>query len=323
MGPETNFWTCHQVSKRCPVEATVLGYYPDFRINTFLAAVFGLCMLGNVVTGIWKRTWAYSGFLAAGCGLELAGYVARTQLSNNPWNKVAFQTQICAIIIGPTVICISLYLTLKHITLAVDPSLSRLRPVLYPLVFVPADVSCLILQAIGGGLAAGARWDKTRWLINGNRLIIGGISLQCLVLGLFGSLCLDYYCRVKRRVKGKVRPETRAVWGDRRLRKFCYALLGAYIGIMIRCLYRIAEMARGWGNEIMRDEPSFIVLEGFMILIPVIVLALFPAGVFFPAMAKPRSDERRKNADEPKELDDSKTSVSRGPTLLNWPGLLL
>ncbi|RYP73638.1 hypothetical protein DL771_003526 [Monosporascus sp. 5C6A] len=277
MGPETNFWTCHQVSKRCPVEATVLGYYPDFRINTFLAAVFGLCMLGHVATGIWKRTWAYSGFLAAGCGLELAepvgdeladssftelGYVARTQLSNNPWDIAAFQTQICAIIIGPTVICISLYLTLKHITLAVDPSLSRLHPGLYPLVFVPADVSCLILQAIGGGLAAGARWDKTRWLINGNRLIIAGISLQCLVLGLFGLLCLEYCCRVKRRVKGKTCPETRTVWGDRRFRKFCYALLGAYIGIMIRCLYRIAEMARGWGNEIMRDEPSFIILEG-------------------------------------------------------------
>lgn len=24
----------------------------------------------------------------------------------------------------------------------------------------------------------------------------------------------------------------------------------------------IAEMAEGWGNKIMRDEPSFIVLEG-------------------------------------------------------------
>ncbi|RYP16328.1 hypothetical protein DL765_005178 [Monosporascus sp. GIB2] len=262
MGPETNFWTCHQVSKRCPVEGTVLGYYPNFRINTFLAATFGLCMLGHVVTGIWKRTWAYSGFLVAGCGLELAGYVARTQLSNNPWNKAAFQTQICAIIIGPTVICISLYLTLKHIILAVDPSLSRLRPGLYPLVFVPADVSCLILQAIGGGFAAGARWDKVRWLVNGNRLIIAGISIQCLVLGLFGFLCLEYFCRVQKRVQDRARPGARAVWGDRRFRKFCYALLAAYIGILIRCLYRIAEMAGGWGNKIMRDELSFIVLEG-------------------------------------------------------------
>lgn len=25
---------------------------------------------------------------------------------------------------------------------------------------------------------------------------------------------------------------------------------------------RIAEMAGGWGNKIMQDEPSFIVLEG-------------------------------------------------------------
>ncbi len=204
--------------------------------------------------------------------------MARVGLSRNPWDSAAFQVQICAIILGPTVVCVPLYLTLKHVALAVggyhgggggggrpspsSPSLvSRVRPALYPLVFVPADVSCLVLQAAGGGLAVGARWTNARMLDAGNRLIIAGIALQCVVLAAFGLLCLEYFCRVRAMARARARdqatatatataaagawalggvpgPATCAVWDDGRFRLFCYALLGAYVGILLRCLYR-------------------------------------------------------------------------------------
>ena len=177
--------------------------------------------------------------------------MARTQLSLNPWNGEAFQAQICAIILGPTLICISLYLTLKHITLAVDPSLSRLRPQLYPLVFIPADISCLVLQAIGGRLAAGAGWDHPMMLTSGNRLIIAGISLQCIVLGIFGLVYVEFFYRVSRKVRaGKASPTTCRAWESRRFRWFCCVLLGAYTGIFIRCVYRLVlSILRGHGHD--------------------------------------------------------------------------
>jgi hypothetical protein len=52
-------------------------------------------------------------------------------------------------------------------------------------------------------------------------------------------------------------------------------------------------MAGGWGNHIMQDEPSFIVLEGFMVLIPCILLAVFSPGILFPQMAARMSAPRR------------------------------
>ena len=165
--------------------------------------------------------------------------MARTLLSRNPWNGGAFLAQICAIILGPTLICISLYLTLKHITMAVDPALSRIQPRMYPLIFVPADVSCLVLQAIGGGLAAGALWNNLSMLRSGNRLIIAGISLQCLVLVAFGAFCLEFFFRARGRIAAdEASPATRLVWASGRFRLFCYALLGAYVGILVRCVYR-------------------------------------------------------------------------------------
>lgn len=190
----------------------------------------------------------------------------------NPFNQSAFRLQICAIILAPTLLCIAVYVTLKHVVLSLNPALSRLRrPRLYPLLFVPADVSCLVLQAIGGGVAAVATGDDPALLLAGDRVIIAGIVLQVVVLAAFGALSADYLVRVRRWLaapdsvpagQGGDVDAARALWSDGRFRRFLYAVSGAYICILIRCIYRIAEMSGGWGSTIMRDEPSFIVLEG-------------------------------------------------------------
>ncbi|GAB1319612.1 hypothetical protein MFIFM68171_09822 [Madurella fahalii] len=280
------YYSCHEVSPTCPVEATTLGYYPNRGINIFFAIGFGIAMIVTLVFGIWKKTWSYMAFIAAGCALELAGYAARVPLTDNPWNKQAFETQIVAIILSPTLVCISIYLTLKHVCLALNPALSRVRPHLYPFVFVPLDVSCLCVQAIGGALAASAATSNLAMVQHGNRCIIAGIVLQVVVLLFFGTVGGDYYLRVKKWIRSdEADPEAVALWKDRNFRLFVYAVVGAYSGILIRCIYRIAEMAGGWGNHIMQDEPSFIVLEGFMVLIPCILLAVFPPGILFPQMA--------------------------------------
>ena len=306
--------SCTEVSKYCPVERTVLGYYPSLGANAFLAAGFGACIIGLVATGVMKRTWGYSSALTAGCILEFAGYVARTQLHYNPWNQDAFKTQICAIVLGPTLICVSIYLTLKHVVLSVNPELSRIGPRLYPLIFVPADVSCLVLQAIGGGLAAAAGRNSTKLLNAGNNVIITGIALQAALLMAFGVLCVDYYTRCRKWLASHAGDNSeqaehmRTAWNDKKFRMFCFAVFGAYSFILIRCIYRIAEMAGGWGNHIMQDEPSFIALEGCCILIAVALLTAFPPGFLFPAMAE------RERARFQKKSKASKTAAGEVAT---------
>ncbi|KAK6079621.1 rta1 domain-containing protein [Seiridium cupressi] len=293
---------CTEVSALCPVAATVLGYYPNLGVNAFLATGFGICLIALIVVGAWKRTWGYSAALIAGCILELAGYIGRVQLHYNPYNQSAFETQICAIILAPTLICISIYLTLKHVVLSLNPSLSRVRPRLYPIIFVPADVSCLVLQAIGGALAASAGSDNADLLLTGDRVIIVGIALQVVVLLSFGLMSADYFRRAGRWLRsGEASPQAREMWTSKNFRLFFYAVLGAYCGIFIRCIYRIAEMSGGWGSTIMRDQPSFVVLEGFMILIPVALLSAFPPGFLFPAMAERESQRFRRKGKKTSE----------------------
>lgn len=47
-------------------------------------------------------------------------------------------------------------------------------------------------------------------------------------------------------------------------------------------------MAGGWGNHIMQDEVSFMILDGGLVLICVTMLTAFHPGLFFPQMANAR-----------------------------------
>lgn len=188
----------------------------------------------------------------------------------------------------------SVYLTLKHAALAINPELSRIPAKWYPRIFLPADLSCLIVQAIGGGIAAAAGHTNQKLQESGNRAIIAGIVLQVVVLGFFGIMGADYLVRAAKWVK---KPEAQgtpglANWQNRNFRMFITAVSVAYIAIFIRCIYRIAEMAGGWGNHIMQDEPSFLVLDATLVLVAVFLLTFFHPGLLFPQMS---NGYRRKN----------------------------
>lgn len=237
------FYACKEVSPECPVSRTTLGYYPNKGFNIFFAVMFGIAMVVCSSVGIRKRTWSYAAFITAGSALELAGYAARVPLGDNPWNSNAFETQIVAIILGPTLLCVSIYLTLKHICLSLNPALSRIRPSLYPWIFVPCDITCLLVQAIGGSIAASAsaqgKAPNAQLLQAGNRLIIAGIALQVVVLSFFGLCAADYYRRMKGWVgTPEATPEAAALWNNKNFRMFIYAVTAAYFMILVRCIYR-------------------------------------------------------------------------------------
>jgi hypothetical protein len=67
------YYSCNEVTPMCPVEATTLGYYPNRGINIFFVIGYTVATVVALVLGIRKKTWSYTGFIAAGCALELAG----------------------------------------------------------------------------------------------------------------------------------------------------------------------------------------------------------------------------------------------------------
>lgn len=116
-----------------------------------------------------------------------------------------------------------------------------------------------MLQGAGGGLAASADTQSTQDV--GSNLMLTGIVWQVVTLLLFAALAADFFLRAHRN-RADLTDAAKEIRRTARFSLFLAGLVLAYLGIAIRCVYRIAELAGGWGNEIMQNDAEFIVLEG-------------------------------------------------------------
>lgn len=91
--------------------------------------------------------------------------------------------------------------------------------------------------------------------------MLAGIVWQVVTLIVFAALAGDFVLRVSR-ARSSLTLAASDLLKDRKFRLFAVGLVIAYLTITIRCIYRIAELAGGWGNDIMQNEAEFIVLEG-------------------------------------------------------------
>ena len=298
--------TCEEISLKCPVELTLYGYYPNLGVNSMFVAIFGLCFIAQVGMGTFRRTWTFllaMGFATVG---ECIGYAGRVMMNANPWDSAGFKTQICCLVLAPSFLAAAIYLTLKHVVLYCGPEHSRLKPRLYPWVFIGCDLGSIVLQACGGGVAAAAGDEGTKnrqkLLDAGNGLIIAGIGFQIATMTACAILMTDFYRRFRKAKKQSLRSDgmvsTASDWEKNRnnpavkrnFRLFIVAIMIAFFATLIRCVYRMPEMAglsaddRGWGNKLMRQEVEFLLLDGMMIATACVLLTVFHPGFFFPPM---------------------------------------
>lgn len=268
--PKGDFRQCLEVSPECPVEATLYGYYPNLGANVFYVAIFGLCFLATLIIGIITKTWTYTLALGIGTFGETCGYVGRIMMNGNPWSDSGMKLQICCLVLAPSFVAAAIYLTLKHFVQYLGPEHSIIKARLYPWIFIGCDFGSIVLQAVGGGMAS-AGPSKQKLINGGNHLIVAGIAFQVITMIVCGIFVLVYIYRYRktgsthRNSNEKSNYELDKEHGHIRVGKvklFGWMVSLAYFTVLIRCIYRVPEMAGGWGNALMRNEVEFIVLDG-------------------------------------------------------------
>ncbi|RYP20482.1 hypothetical protein DL767_009436 [Monosporascus sp. MG133] len=171
---------CTEVTPKCPAEATAYGYHPVLGVNSALCAVFGVLCILQLTFCLLTRVRAYSMVIACGC---LLGWLI---MHNNPWNPAGMRLQIVCLIIAPTFIAAGIYLTLN------------------------CDIGSIVLQAIGGGVAAAAAEESMNLLETGNGIAISGIAFQVTTMLICGVLAAEYIIEVlryRRHAKGVVQAQ--------------------------------------------------------------------------------------------------------------------
>lgn len=168
------------------------------------------------------------------------------------------QSSVC-LTIAPVFFTASIYVTLSQAIIFLAPTVSRFEPRLFYWIFIPADIVCLVLQAAGGALSTESEGGQV-----GVDISIAGLVLQVVVIAVFIGAFADYMIRYFRSGYASA-----LGW---RLKVFFAGLSVSILLILIRCCYRVAELNQGYTGDLMHDEISFVILEGFAIVIAVAAL---------------------------------------------------
>ncbi|KAI0103096.1 RTA1-domain-containing protein [Hypoxylon sp. NC0597] len=254
----------------CPLEWSVLEYRPSLGANIAFICIFGILMLAHTALGVLWKSWWFLGCMGVGCLTEILGYGGRIMLYYNPFSFSGFMMQIICIGCAPVFYSAAIYVTMSKVVENLDPSLSRVKPKLYYIIFIISDVFSLTLQGVGGGLSTSTSGSSQTAV----DLTLTGLSFQVFSMVVFCSLLADYMIRYSKR---------RTITSTR-LKIFLAFLSIAILLILARCGYRVAELSDGYLGGLIHNEPLFIALDGVLIALAVIALCIgHPGLVFLPS----------------------------------------
>ncbi|KAL8716365.1 MAG: hypothetical protein Q9220_000272 [cf. Caloplaca sp. 1 TL-2023] len=222
--------------------------------------------------------------MVSGCILEVLGYIGRLMSYHDPFSENGFLMQICCLTIAPAFMAAGVYLTLSRIVTTFGAENSRIKPLSYPRIFIPCDVLSLVLQALGGGMASAAS-HSNKSPETGDHIMVTGLAFQVFTLLVFMILCADFairtVVRMNRMGQAALDPTHATLRRSGKFRAFLVALTLSTICIFIRSVFRVVELGEGWEGALIKNQTLFIVLEGVMVVIAVLVLNIFHPGLCF------------------------------------------
>lgn len=300
----------------CCLDQGQIRYIPNLAGNALFAAIFGILIIPNLFFGIRYKTWSFLAWLVLGLVGEVVGYIGRLMLNDNIFSFDGFLMYLIPLTIAPAFITASIYLCLARVICVMDPNLAhtRLKPMTYTKIFVTFDIISLILQGAGGGVAATA--DDQKMNDMGVNIMIAGLAFQVFSLVVFIGLCGDFAWRLYRGiVSSKLRSigtgtnssssyalprgltkrptwvqrseelggiatiDYAAIKASKMFKGFIGGLVVATILILVRSVYRLAELQEGFDGELANHEVTFMILEGPMIILSCIGLTIFHPGL--------------------------------------------
>ena len=124
----------------------------------------------------------------------------------------------------------------------------------------------------------------------GDNIMIAGLSFQVFTMFVFMLCSADFGFNAWRRYKAlgdaafDQSASVRAIRNSKLFKGFLGALTLSTICIFWRCVFRVAELSKGWTGPLMKNQPMFIGFEGVMIVVAVVALNVFHPSVCFKEM---------------------------------------
>ncbi|EGV64644.1 phospholipid-translocating ATPase rsb1 [Yamadazyma tenuis] len=285
----------------------------DFRLNRaaniIYLTLFGLLWLYYTsMFSVSRYQWFNVSFFC-GYTLEFIGFIGRILAFVDATEINYFLLEFVSLTISPAFIMAGIYFTFGQLVATYGRKYSLLKPLWYTYIFISFDVTSLVIQAIGGGIAS-AESSENKDTSLGTNIMIAGIVFQVFSMSVFLILWFDFLLRIFFKPEGsptrtplsffRLLFNTRVAnqlkithmdgsynpkFADLRARPlvnfYPLAITIGTLAIYVRCIYRVVELAQGWSGYLISHEVYLMVLDAAMVAICGLVFTGFhPYFVF-------------------------------------------
>ncbi|PSK40557.1 hypothetical protein C7M61_000204 [Candidozyma pseudohaemuli] len=298
--------------------------------NVFFCVIFGVVTIWHFVVGALYRYWYFFFVLGIGSGLDFGGYLARSVSATDETLVDPFLVQIIVLTIAPAFIMAGVYYMLGRQLVYIGEGYSWLKPRWFSYIYVTCDVISLVIQAIGGGMAATAL-SANKDTDDGTHVMVAGIAFQVATMSSFFIVGGNFVARVWFRAS----PDVRFSWSNffsllfnvgkanelhqklepnydpkyahvrgRKLFPYVFtSIFAATVLIYIRCIYRLVELSEGWTGYTIRHEAFLFGLDAAMVFLTVLLFVPFHPG-FIWGKYHPTLSFKKKSEPQPEEEYD-------------------
>ncbi|KAF8595570.1 RTA1-domain-containing protein [Ceratobasidium sp. AG-I] len=285
-----------------PSEELPFNYIPTGWVGIIFLVLFGITTATHLLEAIFFRSWYMIPTLVL-CGFcEVLGWAGRYWGHVSPHNGDAFMMQICTTIIAPSFMTAAMFLILPKIINELGPQYSRMPPRLYSIIFITADVTALIIQAVGGAMASIA--DTLDGANRGGNIMLAGIIIQFVAVILFTFLAIEFVIRFSLNRPARKIPNSQEQkyegWATAP-RGVMWMLIGLAIAtlfIIIRSVYRTIELTDGWNGVIISTEKWFNWFDGMPIVVAMVAFNIFHPGYLLRGLGNQLAPSARVSQDK-------------------------
>ncbi|RFU26563.1 hypothetical protein B7463_g9789, partial [Scytalidium lignicola] len=161
-----------------------INYQPTIAGNVIFLIIIDALGLVQLIMAAYYGTGLVGLSMVLGILSESCGYVARILLHFDPFSRAYFLWYLICLTIGPVFIAAAIYLCLGRIVVVYGEEISRIKPRSYTLFFIGCDGISLVVQAVGGGIAASAPITNQPMVDAGTHTLVAGLSFQVATLFL-------------------------------------------------------------------------------------------------------------------------------------------
>lgn len=257
------------------------GYIPSLAATVIFTVLFFISTMIHLGQSVRYRMWFLIFTAVAAGNFEITGWAARAYSHFNPDKLTPYLVQTVTTINAPTPLIAAYFIILAEIIRRLGPCYSRLKPRMYSIAFLTADIVALTVQGVGGAIAATAAGNNKDPEMGG-RIMLGGIIFQMIAITLYMILAIEFlirYINDKPFQRPDNEPPTGNFFLDKKMKLMLLGTSFSSLAIYVRSVYRTIELTDGWNGRIITTEIYFNAMDGAMIL-----LAMYCLNIFHPGM---------------------------------------